>query len=499
MVSMLDPAPVRREITATLRLAGPVVGAQLAQMSMGFVDTLMVGRLGPEALASVALGNTVFFTLLVVGSGVVRAVEPTVAQAHGASDRSGVEQGVRQGLWLSAVLAVPGIVLLWWAEPFLLAMGQEAGPAGRAAGYLWATSFGLLPALWFMALRSFVEALSRPLPVTLITLGGVAVNVLANWLLMFGAALPGGRSIPAMEVEGTGWATSLVFWMMTGALAFYVLRAAPFRFYRILDRWRWPDPDAFRRLVRLGWPIGVSSGIESGLFLMTTLMMGLLGTAALAAHQIAIQCAAFTFMVPLGIGIAGAVRVGQAAGRGDRHAARRAGAAAIVLAACAMGGAAVLFFTAPRTIVGLYLDLDAPRNTAAAVLAVQLLGVAAVFQIFDGVQVAAAGALRGLKDTRVPMLIALGTYWGVGLAGGYVLGFLLDGGATGLWWGLVGGLVAAAIALSWRFHWQTRRTRFRPLPPKVPEALPEAEAPQVTPVRVGGETSEKMQNEASQQ
>lgn len=487
---MADAAPLVdvhaawQEAKATLRLAAPVVGAQLAQMSMGFVDTLMVGRLGPQALAGVALGNTVFFTLLVVGSGVVRAVEPTVAQAHGAGDRSGVERGVRQGLWLAAALTAPAVLLLWWAEPLLLLAGQNADAAARAAGYLRATSLGLLPALWFMALRSFVEALARPLPVTLITLGGVAVNVAANRLLMFGAELPAPLGhVPALGVTGTGWATTIVFWAMATALAAYVLRARPFRSYRILDRWRAPDPAAFRRLVRLGWPIGVSSGIESGLFMVTTLMMGAFGTAALAAHQIAIQCAAFTFMVPLGIGIAGAVRTGQAAGRTDRAGTRRAGLAAVALAAGAMLGAAVLFWTAPRAVVGLYLDTGASQNAATAALAVQLLGVAAVFQVFDGVQVAAAGALRGLKDTRVPMLIALATYWGVGLTGGWVFGFALGGGPTGLWWGLVVGLTAAAGALLWRFRWQTRPARF--VPPRVAgdgEAMLEAEAPEAAPV-----------------
>ena len=434
---------------------------------MGFVDTIMVGRLGPEALAGVALGNSTFFFCFIVCLGVVQAVGPMVSQAYGAGERVPIERSVRQGLWLGAVLAIPAMALLWNVGPLLLMLGQTETAVAQAQGYLRAIVWGFLPGLWFMALRSFVEGLSRPLPVTIITFVGVGLNVLANYALMFGA-----WGFPALGLVGTGWASTLVFWFLFGALALFVVRIEPFAQYRIFAGLRTPDLATFRELVRIGWPMGISSGIEAGLFMITALLVGTLGATPLAAHQVALQCAAFTFMVPLGVGIAGSVRVGQAAGRGDAEGVRRAGYAAVGLASVFMVGAAILFWTVPETIVALYLDTGAPENAPVVELAVALLGVAAVFQVFDGVQVAASGSLRGLKDTRVPMVIALATYWGVGLTTGYLIGLQWGGGARGLWWGLVVGLAAAAVLLLWRFQWRSGRLAASSASSPVPSAAP---------------------------
>jgi MATE family multidrug resistance protein len=446
---------MQREVRATLRLAGPVVAAQLAQISMGFVDTVMVGRLGPEALAGVGLGNAVFFTLLIVCISVVQAVNPMVSQAHGAGEDEPVERSVRQGLWLGVMLAAPAMTLLWNAEALLRLAGQAPDTAARAGAYLRAIQWAFLPACWFMALRSFVEGLSRPLPVTIITALGVGLNVAANYGLMFGA-----WGLPALGLVGTGWASTIVYWFLFGALAVFVLRVRPFAEYRVFSRLRVPDPEYLRELVRIGGPMGVSRGIEAGLFSVTALVVGTFGTTALAAHQIAIQCAAFTFMVPVGIATAASVRVGQAAGRDDRRGARRAGQAAIGLAGAFMGVTALAFWLVPERIVALFLDTGAsaaPDNAAVAALAAGLLGIAALFQVVDGLQVAASGALQGLKDTRVPMVIALATYWGVGLSSGLALGLCGDWGARGLWWGLVLGLTAAAVLLLARFHRHVER------------------------------------------
>lgn len=437
----------RREIGATLALAGPVVAAQLAQISMGFVDTVMVGRLGSEALAGVALGNTIFFFVLVVCMGVVMAVGPMVAQAYGAGEVEPIGRSVRQGLWLGLVLTVPAFLLLWNIAPVLRWLGQAETTVEGAAGYLRAIVWGALPFLWFMALRSFIEGISRPLSVTAITFVGVGLNIGANYVLMFGKL-----GFPALGLVGTGWASTCVFWFLFLALTAFIQAQPSLRGYGIFTELRRPDGDYFRALFRIGWPIGVSLGIESGLFTTTAILMGWLGTAALAAHQVALQCAAFTFMVPLGVGIAASVRVGQAAGRGDAAGVRRAGWVGIGLAACFMLGGALLFWTLPEAIVSLYLDLDDPANADVVRLAVTLLGIAAVFQLFDGIQVSAAGALRGLKDTRVPMLIGFVAYWVIGLSAGVLLGFGLGWGAPGLWWGLVTGLAAAALLLSLRFR-----------------------------------------------
>lgn len=467
--------PLIDEMLRTLRLAGPVVAAQIAQISMGFVDTVMVGRLGQQALAGVALGNTAFFFCLIVCLGVIQAVGPMVSQAYGAGEHEPIERSVRQGLWTGVILTVPAVLLLWNIAPVLRAAGQPAAAVEGAQGYLRAITGGFLPALWFMALRSFVEGLSRPLPVTIITFLGVALNVGANYVLMFGA-----WGVPALGLEGTGWASTMVFWFLFFTLALFVVRIDPFAHYRIFSHLRTPDLRYFRELVRIGWPIGVSSGIESGLFMITAMLMGMLGTTALAAHQIALQCAAFTFMVPLGVGIAGSVRVGQAVGRDRPGETRRAGYAAMVLAAGFMLAAAVLFWTVPGAIVHLYIDPAAPGNADVAALAVSLLSIAAVFQVFDGVQVAAMGALRGMKDTRVPMLIAFVTYWGVGLSTGYGLGFGFGWGPEGLWWGLVVGLAAASLLLAARFHRYVRRAAVPPPGADSAEAqrAPSAERPQ---------------------
>ena len=440
-----------REIPPTLRLAGPVVAAQLGQMSMGFVDTVMVGRLGPEALAGVALGNTVFFTLLVLCTGTVQAVGPMVSQAFGGEQPDAIGRNTRQGLWLGVALTVPVLAFLWNVEGVLRLLGQPESAVEGASGYLRAIMWAFLPACWFTALRSFVEGVGRPLPVTIITLVGLCINAAANYVLMFGKL-----GLPALGLTGTGWASTVVFWSMLAMLAALVLWASPFRQYRVFRRLGVPDLDTLRELVDVGWPMGISRGIEAGLFMTTALLVGTLGSTALAAHQVAIQCAAFTFMVPLGVGIAGLVRVGHAAGRGDPGGVRRAGYAAMSVATAFMMVSAVAFWTFPEFIVGLYVDTAEPVNAGVVALAVQLLGIAAVFQVFDGAQIAAAEALRGLKDTRGPMYIGLISYWGVGLGSGTLLGLHLGYGAQGLWWGLVLGLVAASIWLTYRFHRQTR-------------------------------------------
>jgi len=446
--------PLRLEIKQTLLLAGPVVATQLAQISLGFVDTVMVGRLGSEALAGVALGNTIFFTLVVLCMGVLMAVGPMVSQAFGAGEMEPMGRSVRQGLWLALVLGLPVFLLMWNIAPVLRLLGQAEPNIERAQAYLRAIDWGVFPFLGFVVLRSFAEGVSQPRPVMVITFFGVGLNIFANYVLMYGHL-----GFPAMGLVGTGWASTFVFWVNFLVLLLYIVRKQEYGAYRLFERFGRPDGHYFREIFRVGWPIGASLGLESGLFMVTVMMMGWIGTTALAAHQVAIQCAAFTFMVPLGIGIATSVRVGQAVGRKDSEGAQWAGWVGIGLAVLFMLGSAIGFWVVPRPIIGLYLDLNNPANDEVVVLAVTLLGVAAVFQVFDGVQVSAAGALRGLKDTRIPMLISLFSYWALGLVCSYVLGFGLGLGARGLWWGLVLGLGSAAVLLSWRFYRMTTRKR----------------------------------------
>ncbi len=448
------PAPsLAAEVRATLALAVPLVLVQLSQMSMSFVDVMMVGRLGTEALAAIVLGSTTFFTLALLCVGVLVAVQPTVAQAVGAGDETAAGRGARQGLWLALILGVPFTIALGWAEPVLLATGQAPETAALAADYLGAIRWGFVPNLLFTALRGLCEGDARPRPVLAVTLVGVATNVVLNYGLMFGA-----WGLPALGVVGTGWSSALTMTVMFVALAAYV-RTGPLGRFRVFSGLRRPDPEALGALFRLGWPIGVGFGLEGGLFTAATLLVGRLPDheVALAAHQIALNAASVTFMVPLGIGMAGGIRVGQAAGAGDLDGAARAGWTATALGASFMVVSALVFWLRPDVIIWIYAGTDPQAEVAA--LAATLLGIAAVFQLFDGVQAAAAGALRGLKDTRVPMLIAAASYWGVGLTVGGGLGLAAGGGAPGLWWGLTLGLATASVGLTLRFARQTRRPR----------------------------------------
>ncbi len=442
-----------RDVRPTVVLAVPIVLAQLTQMSMSFVDVVMVGRLGTEAMAAIVLGSTSFFTLSLVCVGVLVAVQPTVAQAVGAGDEAQAGRGARQGLWLATLLGIPFTIGLGWMEEVFLWTGQAPETAALAGAYVGAIRWGFVPNLWFTALRGLAEGDARPQPVLAVTLIGTAFNAGLNYLLMFG-----GWGLPALGLVGTGWSSAITTAIMFVALALYV-RRGPLARFRVFSDLRRPDPEALGALFRLGWPIGVGFGLEAGLFTAATLMAGRLPDheTALAAHQIALNAASVTFMVPLGIGMAGGVRVGQAAGAGNLDAAARAGWTAAGLGAAFMLCSASVFWLRPDVVVWLYAGSQPDAEVAR--LAVGLLGIAAVFQLFDGVQAAVAGALRGLKDTVVPMGVAAVAYWGVGLTVGGVLGLQMGQGARGLWWGLTLGLGVAAVGLSARFAWRTRRGR----------------------------------------
>ncbi|NNF58673.1 MAG: MATE family efflux transporter, partial [Rhodothermaceae bacterium] len=343
---MPNALSIRREVRAMLWLAAPLTLTQLAQMAMSFVDVMMIGRLGTASLAGGVLGSTVFFTLLLMCMGVVMAVNPMVAQAIGAGDEVEVGRSARQGLWLATALGVPLFLLLGFAEPALLAVGQDPEAAALAAGYLGAIRWGILPNLWFIALRGFCEGMERPRPALVVMLIAAGLNVFGNWVLMFGKL-----GFPALGLEGTGWSSAFVMTAMVGMIGGYVRWAPDLRRFRVFAGLRRPDAAHFRALFRLGWPIGVQFGLEAGLFAVSTLLIGLFGTTALAAHQVAINAASVTFMVPLGIGMAATVRVGQAIGRGDGSGAQRAGWIAIALGATFMLGSALLFWFRPEWVV----------------------------------------------------------------------------------------------------------------------------------------------------
>ena len=444
------------EVKKCLMLAVPLAAAQLAQSATGFVDTVMMGWLGSQTIASGGLGAVLFSFCLLIVSGIVSAVSPLAAQAYGAGNREKVGTIVRLGLGISLVLGIPTTLLLYNGSALLLLLGQDANTVALAEIYLRAIALGFIPALGFAVLKSFLSALLQPQLVIVTVVLGTLFNITANYVLMFGKL-----GFPALGLAGIGWASTLSLWSTFVALTVYICNQPRFAVY---DIFRPLSHEAFslehRRIVgeifQVGLPIGGLIAVEAGLFTVVTFSIGQLGTNALAAHQIALQTISMSFQMALGISLATTVRVGQLAGQNDLVGTRLAGYVGIAIAALSMGVVGLAFWLIPKSIISLYIDINNQKNADVVALAVKLLAVAAIFQVVDGVQVTAAGALRGLKDTRIPMLIGIFAYWCVGLFTGYIFGISLEFGAIGFWWGLAIGLAIAAIILTWRFS--TRKT-----------------------------------------
>ncbi len=441
--------PLIAEVQQCLVLALPLAAAQLAQAATAFVDTVMMGWLGSQTIASGGLGAATFTFFLLVSTSIVSAVSPLVAEAYGGGKSEQVGSIVQQGLWLSLLLGVPITLLLYFAGDWLGWLGQDANTVALSAYYLKAIAWGIFPALGFAVLRSFFSALSQPHPVMVAVVLGTLLNITLNYILMFGKL-----GLPALGLTGIGLASSLSLWSIFIGLAIYSLHHNFLTLNELLGR-QTNNPlennRIFWEIVTLGLPIGGLIAVEAGLFTVVTFLMGYLNTTALAAHQIALQTAAMSFQLALGVSLATTVRVGQLRGENNAVGVRRAGYVGIVLGGLLMGFLGIAFWLFPKTIISLYLDPSDADNTEVISLASQLLAVAAIFQIVDGVQVTAAGALRGLKDTHVPLLMGIMSYWCIGLVSGYVLGFGLGYQAVGLWWGLALGLAVAAGVLTYRF------------------------------------------------
>ncbi|MGE0716750.1 MAG: MATE family efflux transporter [Alphaproteobacteria bacterium] len=443
----------RREMIATGGLAVPLILTNLAQIAITTTDVVMIGTLGPHALAGAGLGSAILFTLWMFGTGVVSAVAPMVAQARGRGrdvDRD-IRRTLQQGIWAVPLVAAPCMAVLALCGPALRAMGQDPDLVAATESYLSSLLWCLPPALWFIVLRTYMAALERPRPAVVVTVVGIALNAAAAWLLIHG-----GLGLPALGIFGAGLATTIVDTFMAAAMLLVVAVDPALARQRLLrGLWR-ADWRRLRELLAIGLPIGAMMTLECALFSGATLLMGLIGADAVAGHQIALQIASVTFMVPLGIGQAATVRVGLAAGRGDGAAALRAGWTALGLGVLFMATMAAIFLAVPGPLVGLFLDRAAPDAAAAVALATGFLFFAAMFQIVDGAQVIGAGALRGLKDTRVPMAIAAFGYWVVGFPCAVGLAFWAGRGGDGIWLGLTAGLAAVALLLVARF---ARRVR----------------------------------------
>jgi multidrug resistance protein, MATE family len=436
------------EIRAMLALAWPMILTNLAQTAMTATDVMMMGRLGPDSLAAGALGANLFFAPMIFGLGVILATSPLIATELGRRRHSvrDVRRTVRQGLWSAIAVSVPIWCILWFGEEILLAMGQDAGLAALAGDYLRAMQWSLLPTYGFIVLRSFISALERPGWALAIAFLAVGFNVFANWCLMFG-----NLGFPALGIIGSGVATTLSGLLMFGGMALVVTLQPRFRRYRLFGRFWRADWPRFRKLWRLGLPIAGLLTFEVSVFNGAAFLMGLIDSASLAAHAIAIQIASLTFMVPMGIGQAATVRVGIAHGAGDPDGVTRAGWTAYAMATGFMALMAILMLAFPHQLIGAFIDARDPANATVVALAVSFLAYAALFQIVDGSQAVSGGKLRGLHDTTVPMVFAAIGYWGIGMPLGVFLAFSAGLAGAGIWIGLSCGLAVVAALLFWRW------------------------------------------------
>ena len=419
----------------------------------------MLGRLGDTVIAAASLAHTVLFAAFVLGMGLVSAVAPLAAQGFGARRPRIVRRAVRVGLWAAILLGLPLSIAQLWGYEMLVGLGQTPENAALAARYLAGLAWSLVPAWAFLALRGFMGAVNRPEPALWITLIAVPANAILAYCLIYGAL-----GLPELDLLGAGIATTLVNIAMCAAAVWFTCRRRPFRKYHALGRFWRPDWVLMRRLLAIGIPIAGAFALEYGLFAASALIMGRIGTTALAAHQIALQTSAIMFMVPFGISMAATVRVGHAVGRRDAPATRRAGMIALALAAVFMIAMAVLVAVGRHVIPLFFLGSSAGAAPETVALASLLLVLAASFFVFDGVQVVGAGALRGLNDTRMPLLFAALSFWGIGFSSAYTLGIALGHGAIGVWVGLTAALAVFSALLVWRFHALTRR-RYLPAAP----------------------------------
>ena len=451
-------SPFRTELRETLAIAGPLALANLLQMAIGATDVIFVARLGQEALAASSLSVSIFMLIAWALSGLVGAVAPLIAAERGAGRHAvrEIRRSIRMALWLAVLSGGLAMTVGSFGEAIMLATGQDPGVAARADTFLDIITWAIVPLIMSNVLRTFVSAMGRPIFATAITAMAIGVNVLANWALIYGHL-----GMPALGLEGSAVAT-----VVTGAatLAAYVAAIQSdrrLRRYHLFGRlWR-PAWQRLREIVRIGLPIALIVVAEGGFFGTAGFLMGRIGAAELAGHTIALQVAALAFQVPFGVGQAATIRAGFHYGAGDRAGIARAGWAGLAVAfgfSFVAAGVMVLF---PRAVLSAYVQVGNPANAPMVALAMQYLLVAAAFQLFDGIQAVAAGLLRGLQDTRVPMVMALFGYWVVGFGTAIFLGFFTSWSGVGVWIGLAVGLVAVSALLLLRWH---RREKLRLVP-----------------------------------
>jgi len=442
-----------REMSAVTRLATPIAAAHLGQMLLGFVDTAVVGRLGETELAAVGLGNAIYYAASITGAGCMLGLDPLISQAIGSGRPEGARATMWQGVWLALFVAVPSMVMAAIGILGLEAMGIAAETARLARHYLFSRLGTMVPYFLVTAVVTYLQASDRTRPLIISAVITNVVNAPLDVALVFGdealdwAGLPA-VGLPALGVAGAGLTSTLVTVVQLGIVVL-AARAAGRGLGGVVRR---PQAGALREALAVGFPVGMQRLAEMGVFSATTLLMGRIGTLAAASHQIALSFAAATFMVPLGISSAAAVRVGRAVGAGDQPGVRHAGFASLLVGTLFMAAGALLFVAVPRPLIAILTDDPEVQEVA-----VPLMRVAAIFQVSDGLQVVAGGALRGMGDTRAALYYNLVGHYLVGVPVGLGLAFVLDQGAVGLWWGLCAGLTAVGLALSVRFARLSKR------------------------------------------
>jgi MATE family multidrug resistance protein len=437
----------RDELRATVALAWPLILSNLTMALIQATDVVLMGWLGPHPLAASVLGLNLTFVFILLGIGVVAASSPMMATALGARSSAvrDVRRSFRQACWVAACVSLATWALLWNAEAIIALLGQQPALARDAEVFLHGYMWSILPFLLFQAMRNFLSALQRPQWIFIVSALGIVLNALVSWALIFGRL-----GLPALGIFGGGLGSSIVWTFLTVALGIVIATDRKFRRFHLFGRFWRADWPRFRHIWRLGLPIGLTMAFEGAVFGAAAYLMGLIDAESIAAHAVALQIAALSFMVPLGLGQAATVRVGRAVGRRDRDGVARAGWTAWGLGVGFMAAMALVMWIVPRELMTLFLD-DVPANARVIDLGVSFLAVAAAFQIVDGAQVVGAGMLRGLHDTRVPMLFALFGYWVVGLGVGVGLAFSAGWQGVGIWTGLATGLgvVAALMIARW--------------------------------------------------
>lgn len=448
------PAPAlwRAEFVALMLLGWPLVVAQLARSALFTTDLILTRWLGAEALAATGLATAFYNPILLLGIGIAGAVAPLAAQALGRRDIRDMRRVVRQGLWVSIALGLLILPVLWQVRPIMSLLGQDPAVIALCEGFIHACAFMIFPAMGLTVLQSFLAAHGDTRIILWVTLLGVVFNAGLNWLLMFG-----NLGFPRLELVGAGITTAAVNFLMFGITLAYILRHRRYRRYHLLGRFWRADWSRFFKVVLLGLPIGLTLLAEVGLFAAAGFLMGKLGTSELAAHIAALQWASLAFMIPLGLGQATTVRVGNAHGRGDHEGVRRAGWTALSVGLGFSILASLVFFLFPNALIRVFLDPADPANVIPLTLAASYLLIAALFQLVDGAQAIAAAILRGLSDTKVPMLVAIIGYWVIGFSTSWLFGFVFGWRGLGIWLGLAAGLAVVAVVLASRFALRDKR------------------------------------------